>query len=59
MLTDKQVHEIQAENHNMTMKFIRSFDEEWNSAVQCVKCSGKNLRSMPIVQEKKVCWKRK
>lgn len=45
MITNKAVHEIQMDKPTLTLKFIRSFDAEWEKAVQVIK--------------RKVCWVKK
>ena len=37
MLTDKQIHEVQADKPTFSAKFIRNFDDEWERAVQKIK----------------------
>ena len=37
MLTDKQIHEVQADKPTFSAKFIRNFDDEWEQAVSRIK----------------------
>lgn len=37
MLTDKQIHEVQADKPTFSAKFIRNFDDEWERAVRKIK----------------------
>lgn len=37
MLTDKQIHEVQADKPTFSAKFISEFDVEWERAVRMIK----------------------